>query len=90
VNKPEHHARRVETYRRYRRRRKDGKACYTVEIDAAVFDLLERYGDLPASRMDDRKAVGEALGKLLHRALEALLREQHYPPPLAHGARRPR
>jgi hypothetical protein len=63
--------------RRCRARQRRGAACYTIEIDEATFDLLERFAGLRAERVDDRKAVADALGKLLNLALAALLREQH-------------
>jgi hypothetical protein len=37
---------------------------------------MERFGGLETSRAGDRQAVANALGKLLRRALEALLREE--------------
>ena len=42
----------------------------------ATFDLMERFGGLSDSKTGDRRAVATALGKLLRRALEALLREE--------------
>ena len=39
-------------------------------------DLMERFGGLSDSKTGDRRAVATALGKLLRRALEALLREE--------------
>ena len=65
--------RRAEDARRCRQRRKRGAAVYPVEIDEGVFDLLEKFADLKADRMDDRQAVADALGKLLRLALAALL-----------------
>jgi hypothetical protein len=53
-----------------------GAAVYPVEIDGTTFDLMERFGGLETSRAGDRQAVANALGKLLRRALEALLREE--------------
>jgi len=47
-----------------------------IEADATTFDLMERFGGLKDSKTGDRQAVGTALGKLLRRALEALLREE--------------
>jgi hypothetical protein len=67
--------RRVEDTRRWRERLANGKACYTVEVDGVTFDLMERSVGLKAGRMDDRRAVAAALGKLLRLGLAALLRE---------------
>lgn len=36
---------------------------------------MERFGELKADKMGDRNAVADALGRLLRRALGALLRE---------------
>jgi hypothetical protein len=37
---------------------------------------MERFGGLKDGKTGDRQAVATALGKLLRRALEALLREE--------------
>jgi hypothetical protein len=37
---------------------------------------MERFDGLKDGKTDDRQAVAIALGELLHRALEALLREE--------------
>jgi hypothetical protein len=68
--------RRADDTRRWRERLANGKACYTVEVDAATFDLMERFGGLKDSKTADRQAVATALGKLLRRALQALLRDE--------------
>ena len=47
-----------------------------VEVDGMTFDLMERFGGLKDSKTGDRQAIATALGKLLRRALEALLREE--------------
>ena len=62
--------------RRWRERLNRGAAVYPVEIDGTTFDLMERFGGLRDSKTADRQAVATALGKLLRRALEALLREE--------------
>jgi hypothetical protein len=51
-------------------------AVYPVEVDGTTFDLMERFGGLSESKTGDRQAVATALGNLLRRALEALLREE--------------
>jgi hypothetical protein len=50
-------------------------AVYPLEIDGTTFDLMEQLAGLKVGQMDDRQAVSKALGKLLHRALAALIRE---------------
>ena len=60
----------------WRARQKRGAAVYPVEVDGTTFDLMDRFGGLKDSKTGDRQAVASALGKLLRRALEALLREE--------------
>jgi hypothetical protein len=67
--------RRAADTARWRERLHRGAAVYPVEVDGTTFDLLERFGGLKDNRTSDRRAVATALGKLLRRALEALLRE---------------
>jgi hypothetical protein len=68
--------RRADDTRRWRERLANGRACYVVEVDGQLFDLMERFGGLKDSKTGDRQAVATALGKLLRRGLEALLREE--------------
>jgi hypothetical protein len=68
--------RRADDTRRWRERLQRGAAVYPVEVDGTTFDLMERFGGLKDSKTGDRQAVATALGKLLRRALEALLREE--------------
>jgi len=68
--------RRAADTARWRERLRRGMAVYPVEVDGTTFDLMERFGGLKASKVDDRGAVAAALGKLLRLALEALLREE--------------
>jgi hypothetical protein len=67
--------RRAADTARWRERLRQGRAVYPIEVDTMIFDLMERFGGLKATKMNDRKAVTIALDKLLHRALAALLRE---------------
>ena len=67
--------RRAADTARWRERLHRGAAVYPVEVDALTFDLMERFVGLRDSKTSDRQAVAAALGKLLRRALEALLRE---------------
>jgi len=68
--------RRAADTARWRERLHRGAAVYPVEVDGTTFDLMERFGGLKDSKTSDRQAVATALGKLLRRALEALLREE--------------
>ena len=68
--------RRAADTARWRERLQRGAAVYPVEVDGQLFDLMERFGGLRDGRTGDRQAVATALGKLLRRALEALLREE--------------
>ena len=67
-----------ESVRRWRQRQRRHTALYTIEIGEPEFNLLERFGKLPAD-INDRKAVARALSDLLHHALLTLL--QHTPRP---------
>jgi hypothetical protein len=68
--------RRAADTARWRKRLHRGAAVYPVEVDGTTFDLMERFGGLKDSKTSDRRAVATALGKVLHGALEALLREE--------------
>ena len=68
--------RRAADTARRRERLQRGTAVYPVEVDGTTFDLMERFGGLKDSKTSDRRAVASALGKVLRRALEALLREE--------------
>ena len=68
--------RRAADTARWRERLHRGAAVYPVEVDGTTFDLMGRFGGLKDSKTGDRQAVGTALGKLLRRALAALLREE--------------
>jgi len=68
--------RRAEDTRRWRERLHRGASVYPVEVDGTTFDLMERFGGLKDTKTGDRQAVATALGKVLRRALEALLREE--------------
>jgi hypothetical protein len=60
---------------RWRDRLRRGAAVFSVEIDAATLDLMERYARLRQSQMDNRKAVSLALGRLLRLAFATLLEQ---------------
>ena len=67
--------RRAADVRRCRARQARGAALYYVECDGETFDLMARFEGLDPDKIVDRQAVAQALGKLLRRALGALLRE---------------
>ena len=67
--------RRADDVRRCRARQARGAACYFVEVDGETFDLRAPFEGFDVSKAHDRQAIAEALGKLLRRALGALLRE---------------
>ena len=68
--------RRAADTARWRERLQRGAAVYLVEVDGTTFDLMERFCGLKDSKTGDRQAVATALGRVLRRALEALLREE--------------
>jgi hypothetical protein len=68
--------RRAADTARWRKRLQRGACVLPVEVDGTTFDLMERFGGLKDSKTGDRQAVATALGKVLRRALEALLREE--------------
>jgi len=71
--------RRADDVRRCRARQARGAACYYVECDADTFDLLVRFEGLDSDKINNRQVVADALGRLLRRALGALLREATHP-----------
>lgn len=67
--------RRAADVRRCRAQQARGAACYYVECDAETFNLLARFEGFNPDKINNRQAVADALGRLLRRALSALLRE---------------
>jgi len=67
--------RRADDVRRCRARQARGAACYCVECDAETFDLLVRFEGLDPDKITNRQVVADALGRLLRRALAALVRQ---------------
>jgi hypothetical protein len=65
--------RRAADTARWRSRRQRCVELYQMEAGPAEIDLAIRFGGLKESRVSDRHAVNAALGKLLRRALRALL-----------------
>jgi hypothetical protein len=68
-------ARRAADAKRHRERRKRGCGIFAIELGADELNLLERFGELPAHKFDDRAAVASAFAELWRRAVLALLRE---------------
>jgi hypothetical protein len=68
-------ARHVANTQRWRQRVRDGRIILPLEADRHLFDLLAHFGELSEKQADDRRAVADAVGRLLRRALVALLNE---------------
>jgi len=66
---------RVRDTQAWRARQKRGAVVLPVEADEEAFDLMARLGLLAPGRETDRRAVADALGKLLRLGLAALRRE---------------
>lgn len=70
-NWPEAHIRSVKSVKRklkdkrYRRRRDDGRACYTVELGAEELSFLIRTQWLAEAEAGDKHAVGRAIGAMV-------------------------
>ena len=67
--------RRAADTRRWRSRQRRGVQLFQVEAGAFEYDLALRYGGLREHEINNKTAVSAALGRLLRRALFALLRE---------------
>lgn len=52
-------------HRRFRQRRRDGLACYTITIGAAELEFLIRTHWLLDAEACDRSAVGRAIAAML-------------------------
>jgi hypothetical protein len=68
--------RRARDTARWRDRRRRAVELYSIECGPHEIDLAVRFGGLKESKIYDRHAVSASLGRLLHRALVALLREE--------------
>ncbi len=68
--------RRTEDTRRWRSRCRRGVELAQVEIGGLELDLAIRFGGLAENQVLDRNAVNAAIGRLLRKALVALLRER--------------
>jgi hypothetical protein len=54
-----------DRHKRFRRRRKAGKACYTVELGCEELEFLLRNLWITEAEICDRKAVGRAIGAMI-------------------------
>jgi hypothetical protein len=70
--------RRVRDTQAWRERQKRSAVVLPVEIDEEVYALMTRHGLLKPGRETDRRAVADALGKLLRLALGALRQERNF------------
>ena len=67
--------RRAADTRRWRSRLRRRVQLFQIEAGAPEYDLALKYGGLREDQISDKMAVSAALGRLLRRALVALLRE---------------
>lgn len=66
---------RAADVRECRARQRRRRACYMVEVDEQAFELMETFEGLAPERFHDRREIRRTLGRLLRRAVAALLRE---------------
>ena len=59
-----------------RRRLDRGEVLCTVAVEGSTYDLMSYFGELAPAKVDDKDAVNVALGRLLRRAIGALVREE--------------
>jgi hypothetical protein len=69
------HRRRAADTARWRSRRRRGVQFFQIEAGPREYDLAVEYGGLREDQIADKAAIAAALGRLLRRALVALLRE---------------
>jgi hypothetical protein len=67
--------RRADDTRRWRSRQRPGMALFTFEAGPHEYDLAVRFAGLREDQVGNKTAVNAALGRLLRRALVALLHE---------------
>ena len=67
--------RRAADTARWRSRQRRGMALFTFEAGPQVYDLAVKFAGLREDQIGNKVAVNAALGRLLRRALVALLRE---------------
>ena len=68
--------RRADDMRRWRSRQRRGTALFMLEAGPHEYDLAIKFVGLKENQVGNKTAVSAALGRLLHRALVALLREE--------------
>jgi hypothetical protein len=68
-------ARRAESSRAWRARRKRGRTCILMEISAEQLDMACRFGGLAEYQSSDPTAIARAIGRLVDHGIEALRRE---------------
>ena len=71
--------RRAEDTRRWRARCRRGTQLFSIEAGPDEYNLAVRLGLLKESQISNRAAVNAALGRLLRKALAALLHESDKP-----------
>ena len=64
--------RRAADMRAYRKRQNAGIELFYVAADASTYSMMQRYGGLAPNKVDDKRAVRAALGRLLRAGLTAL------------------
>jgi hypothetical protein len=67
--------RRAADTARWRSRRRRGVELFQIEAGLREYDLAIEYGGLRDDQITDKSAIAAALGRLLRRAIVALLRE---------------
>jgi hypothetical protein len=72
---PDRRRRRAEDTARWRSRRRRGVQLFQIEAGPSEYDLAVRFAGLREDRISDKAAVSAAIGRLLRKALAALLRE---------------
>jgi hypothetical protein len=58
--------------RRHRARLRAGKACYSIEVNGAVFNMLVRLHWIDERQLADKTAVAAALATMLRTSAENL------------------
>ena len=75
INTRKSRRRHAEATQRWRHRRARGGALYSFEGDGQLIEMAIRFAALDAKHLGDPVAVQTAVGHLIRRGLEALLRE---------------
>jgi hypothetical protein len=65
--------RRAADMRACRKRQSAGIALFYVAADESIYEMMRRYAGLSPNKVDDKRAVRAALGRLLRAGLNALL-----------------